>query len=245
MPPESTSATHRITRPYRRSATRDRYAGLGAPRRSWMAAWLKQCGIRTVALQSTGMYWISVYDILEEVGLEVYLVNARDTKNLPGRKTDMQESQWLMRLHTYGLLRKSFQPPQEIRTMWTYWRQRNDLVHSAGRHIQRIQKALTQMNSQLANVLSDVSSVTGQAIIKAILGGERDPRKLAAFRDERVKASLDEIARGLEGHWQNDLLFLLKPGQEGYEFGWQQIAECDAQLEHYLQQAPDRERSGC
>jgi transposase len=204
-----------------------------------MALWLKQCRIRTVALQSTGVYWIPVYDILEEAGLEVYLVNARDTK-LPGRKSDVQESQWLMKLHTYGLLRNSFRPPQEIRTMRTYWRQRNDLVRSAGRYIQRIQKALTQMNLQLANVLTDVSGATGQAIIKAILAGERDPRKLAAFRDKRVKASEEEIARGLEGNWQDDLLFLLKQEQESYEFCQKQIAECDARLEQYLQQTPDR-----
>src|SRR5437667_1993212 len=160
-----------------------------------LAAWLKQCGMRTVAMQSTGVYWVAVYDILEQAGLEVYLVNARDTKNLPGRKSDVQESQWLMKLHTYGLLRNSFRPSQEIRTMRTYWRQRNDLVQSAGRHILRIQKALTQMNLQLANVLSDVSGVTGQAIIKAILAGEHDPHKLAEFRDPRVKASEEQIAQ--------------------------------------------------
>src|SRR5713226_4929023 len=205
-----------------------------------MADWLKQCGIRTVAMQSTGVDWIAVYDILEAAGLEVYLVNARETKNLPGHKSDVQESQWLMKLHTYGLLRNSFRPSQEIRTMRTYWRQRNDLIRSAGRQIQRIQKALTQMNLRLANVLSDVSGVTGQAIIKAILTGERDPRKLAAFRDKRVKASEEEIARGLEGNWQEDLLFLLKQEQEGYEFCQKQIAECAARLEQYLQQTPDR-----
>jgi hypothetical protein len=138
-----------------------------------MADWLQQCRIRTIAMQSTGVYWIAVYDILEQAGFEVYLVNARDTKNLPGRKSDVQESQWLMKLHTYGLLRNSFRPSQQIRTMRTYWRQRNDLVQSAGRHIPRMQKALTQMNIQLANVLSDISGVTGQAIIKAILRGER------------------------------------------------------------------------
>ena len=110
-----------------------------------MAAWLTQCGIRTVAMQSTGVYWITVYDILEQAGLEVYLVNARDTKNLPGRKSDVQESQWLMKLHTYGLLRNSFRPSQETRTMRTYWRQRNDLIRAAASHIQRMQKALTQM----------------------------------------------------------------------------------------------------
>src|SRR5882724_4530499 len=205
-----------------------------------MAGWLKQSGIRTVAMQSTGVYWIAVYDVLEAAGLEVYLVNARETKNLPGRKSDVQESQWLMKLHTYGLLRNSFRPPQEIRTMRTYWRQRNDLVRAAGRHIQRIQKTLTQMNIQLANVLSDVSGMTGETIIKAILEGERDPHKLAAFRDFRVKASEEEIARSLEGHWQEDLLFVLKQEQDGYEFCQKQMAECDRRLKQYLQQREDR-----
>src|SRR6202790_4990384 len=205
-----------------------------------MSEWLKQCRIRTVAMQSTGVYWIAVYDILEEAGFEVYLVNARETKNLPGRKSDVQESQWLMKLHTYGLLRNSFRPSQKIRTMRTYWRQRNDLVQSAGRHIQRIQKALTQMNIQLANVLSDVSGMTGQTIIKAILSGERDPHKLAAFRDPRVKASEEEIARSLEGNWEEGVLFVLKQEQAGYEFCQKQMAECDQRLEQYLQQREDR-----
>ncbi len=162
-----------------------------------MAVWLKQCAIRTVAMQSTGVYWIAVYDILEQAGLEVYLVNARDTKNLPGRKSDVQESQWLMKLHTYGLLRNSFRPSQEIRT-------------------------------------------TGQAIIKAILGGQRDPHKLAEFRNPRVKASEEEIARSLEGNWQEDLLFVLQQEQDGYEFCQKQMAECDQRLEQYLQQREDR-----
>jgi transposase len=205
-----------------------------------MAAWLQQCGIRTVAMQSTGVYWVAVYDILEQAGFEVYLVNARDTKNLPGRKSDVQESQWLLKLHTYGLLRNSFRPSQEIRMMRTYWRQRNDLVQSAGRHILRMQKVLTQMNVQLANVLSDISGVTGQAIIRAILAGERDPHKLAALRDCRVKANEEQIAQSLEGNWQEDLLFLLKQEQKGYEFCQKQMAECDRQLAQYLQQREDR-----
>jgi len=208
-----------------------------------MADWLKQCRIRTVAMQSTGVYWIPVYDILEEAGIEVYLVNARETKNLPGRKSDVQESQWLMKLHTYGLLRNSFRPAQEIRTLRTYWRQRNDLVRAAGRHIQRIQKALTQMNIQLANVLSDVSGMTGQAIVKAILAGERDPYELAALRNWRVKASHEEIARSLEGNWQKDLLFILKQEEDSYEFCQKQIVECDQQLQHLLQQQEDRSQS--
>jgi hypothetical protein len=123
-----------------------------------------------------------------------------------------------MKLHTYGLLRNSFRPPQEIRTLRTYWRQRNDLVQSTARHIQRMQKTLTQMTIQLANVLSDVRGVTGQAIMKAILAGERDPHELAAFRDSRVKASEEEITRSLKGNWQEDLLFVLQQEQKGYEF---------------------------
>src|SRR6267143_3419031 len=161
--------SHYVAVPPTRDSQPVRHFGCTTAELKAMAAWLKQCRIRTVAMQSTGVYWIAVYDILEQAGIEVYLVNARDTKNLPGRKSDVQESQWLMKLHTYGLLRNSFRPVQEIRTMRSYWRQRNDLVQSAGRHIQRIQKTLTQMNLQLANVLSDLSGMTGQTIIKAIL----------------------------------------------------------------------------
>lgn len=205
-----------------------------------MAAWLKQMGIRTVAMQSTGVYWIPVYDILEEAGLEVYLVNARQTKSLPGKKTDLQESQWLMKLHTYGLLRNSFRPAAQIRGMRSYWRQRNDLVRSAGRHLQRMQKVLTQMNVQLANVISDLSGVTGQAIVRAILAGERDPRQLAQLRDPHIRASEEAIARSLEGNWQEDLLFVLQQEQAGYEFCQRQIAECDARLRRHLAEQEDR-----
>jgi transposase len=232
--------SHYVAVPPTRDSESVRRFGCTTAELKEMADWLKQCGIWTVAMQSTGVYWIAVYDILEEAGLEVYLVNARETKNLPGRKSDVQESQWLMKLHTYGLLRNSFRPSQEIRTLRTYWRQRNDLVRAAGRHIQRIQKAMTQMNLQLANVLSDVSGMTGQAIIKAILGGERDPQKLAEFRDPRVKASKEEIARSLEGHWQEDLLFVLQQEQSGYEFCQKQMAECDQRIEQYLKQREDR-----
>ena len=190
------SESHYVALPPTRGSQPVRSFGCTTSELKGMAVWLKQCAIRIIALQSTGVYWMAVYDILEEAGLEVYLVNAQDTKNLPGRKSDVQESQWLMKLHTYGLLRNSFRPPQEIRTLRTYWRQRGDLIRAAGRHIQRMQKAMTQMNMQLANVLSDVSGVTGQAIIKSILAGERDPHTLAALRDWRVKAS-EEESRGV------------------------------------------------
>jgi transposase len=146
-----------------------------------LADWLKDCGVKTVAMQSTGVYWIPLYEILEEQGFEVYLVNARHTKNLPGRKSDVQESQWLLKLHTYGLLRNSFHPPAEIRVLRTYWRQRAEHVAGAATCILRMQKTLTQMNVQLANVISDISGLTGQTIIRTIAAGERDPLKLAAL----------------------------------------------------------------
>jgi transposase len=175
-----------------------------------LADWLHSCGVKTVALQSTGVYWIPLYDVLDERGLEVYLVNARHTKNLPGRKSDVQESQWLLKLHTYGLLNNSFQPPSEIRVLRTYWRQRLQHVTGAATCVQRMQKALTQMNIQLANVISDLSGVTGQMIVRAIVAGERDPRKLAELRHPRIQASRGEIAKSLEGNWRQELLFVLQ-----------------------------------
>ena len=129
-----------------------------------MAEWLKSCGIETVVMQSTGVYWIAVYDVLEKAGFKVWLSNARETKNLPGRKSDVQESQWLMKLHTYGLLRNSFRPPEQIRAVRTIWRLRDRNVRDAAREIQHMQKAMTTMNVQLANVLSDVAGVSGQPL---------------------------------------------------------------------------------
>ena len=199
-----------------------------------MAEWLKQCGIRTVAMQSTGVYWVALQEILEREGFEVCLVNARGTKNLPGRKSDVQECQWLMKLHTYGLLRNSFHPPEQIRAVRTIWRQRDRLVKEAAREVQRMQKALTTMNVQLANAISDVSGATGQAIIRAILRGQRDPQQLAKLRDYRVAASEAEIAHSPEGNWREDVLFELQQVVDAYDFHQKQIAGCDVQLQKYL-----------
>ena len=199
-----------------------------------LAEWLKICKVKTVAMQSTGVYWIPLYEILEERGFEVYLVNARHTKNLPGRKSDVQESQWLLKLHTYGLLNNSFQPPAEIRVLRTYWRQRGEHVRGAATCIQRMQKALTQMNVQLANVISDVSGFTGQAIIRSIVAGERDPRTLAELSDPRIQASQEEIAKSLEGTWRPELLFVLEQEVEMYDTYQRRIAECDQQLQKHL-----------
>jgi len=199
-----------------------------------LADWLQSCGVKTVALQSTGVYWIPLYDILGERRFEVYLVNARHTKNLPGRKSDVQESQWLLKLHTHGLLNNSFQPTSEIRVLRTYWRQRAEHARGIGTCILRMQKALTQMNLQLANVISDLSGVTGQKIVRAIVAGERDPQKLAELSDPRIHASKAEIAKSLEGNWRQDLLFVLHQEVEMYDVYQRRIAECDQQLQEHM-----------
>lgn len=205
-----------------------------------MVTWLKKCGITSVALQSTGVYWIALYDILEEADFEVYLVNARYTKSLPGRKSDVQESQWLMKLHTYGLLPNSFRPPQQIRWLRSYWRQRQNHLRSAASCIQRMDKVLTEMNVRLSSAVTDLSGVTGLAIIQAIVDGERDPQELAAYRDPRVNATEEEIARQLHGNWQEGLLFCLRQELAAYRFWQTLIAECDQELAKLLRAFPDR-----
>src|ERR1700674_3368381 len=204
-----------------------------------LADWLQNCGVQTVAMQSTGVYWIPLYEILDERGFEVYLVNARHTKNLPGRKSDVQESQWLLKLHTYGLLNNSFQPAAEIRVARTYWRQRGVHVRGASTCVQRMQKALTQMNVQLANVISDLSGLTGQTIVRAILAGERDSKKLAELSHPQIRASREEIAKSLEGNWRSELLFVLKQEMEMYDTYQRRIAECDQELEAHLKSFAD------
>src|SRR5580704_1625155 len=204
------NASHYVAVPPSRDKQPVRSFGCTTGELKAMADWLKQCGIRTVAMQSTGVYWIAVYDILEQAGLEVYLVNARYTKSLPGRKSDVQESQWLMKLHTYGLLPNSFRPPQEIRWLRSYWRQRQNHVCSAATCIHRMDKVLTEMNVRLSSAVTDLSGATGLAIIQAIVDGERDPHELAGYRDPRVKATQEEIARQLHGNWQADGVFRLK-----------------------------------
>jgi len=199
-----------------------------------LADWLIAKGVRSVALQSTGVYWIPVFEVLQQRGLEVYLVNARHTKNLPGRKSDIEECQWLLKLHTFGLLNNSFQPTDEIRITRTLWRQRGGLAEQARSTIQRIQKVLTEMNVQLSNVLSDVSGASGMAIIHGILKGERDARVLAALADAQVKASKEVIAKSLEGNWRQELLFVLAQEVELYGVYQDKIAECDRQLQTQL-----------
>ena len=209
-----------------------------------MANWMKSCGITSVVMQSTGVYWIAVYDALEQAGFEVYLVNARGTKNLPGRKSDVQECQWLRKLHTYGLLRKSFRPPQPIREVRTLWRLRSRVLEDSSTSVQHIQKAMITMNVQLTNAISDVSGVTGMKIVRAIVAGERDPYKLAKLRDRHIRASEEEIARSLEGNWQRDVLFELQQALETYDYHRRQLKKIDAELESYMAMLPTREVAG-
>ena len=204
-----------------------------------MAQWLRSGRIRTVVMQSTGVYWMGGYDVLQPHGLEVHLVDARATKNVPGRKSDVQECQWRMKLDTYGLLRQCFLPAPAVHAVWTVWRLREQHLRDAARCIQHMQKALTEMNVQLHVALSDISGVSGQAIIRAILAGQRDPKTLAALRDPRCQASEEEFVASLQGNWKPDVRFELQPAVDAYDFYHQQLARCDQQLRIYLKLMPD------
>jgi transposase len=200
-----------------------------------MARWLLEKGVRSVALQSTGVYWMPVFEILEQYGLEVYLVNAQHTKNVPGRKSDVEECQWLLKLHAFGLLNNSYQPSDEIRIARTLWRQRGNLVAESASAVQRMQKVLIEMNIQLGNVLSDLSGVSGMTIVGAILQGERDPQMLASLVQPGVQASQQDIAKSLEGNWREELLFVLSQHVELYRIYQSKIADCDLQLRKHLE----------
>jgi len=199
-----------------------------------MADWLIEIGIQTVAMESTGIYWIPAYEILEERGLVVLLVNARHIKNVPGRKTDVVDCQWIQQLHTYGLLEGAFRPPEETLALRTYMRQRETLTQQASDQIRRMQKALRQMNLLLDNVVSDIDGVTGMKIIRAIIDGERDPVILAKFRDGRCKKSEQLIAASLEGHYREEHLFSLKQTVELYDIYQEKIMACDNAIQAQL-----------
>jgi len=196
-----------------------------------LADWLKSCGIETVAMESTGIYWVPLYEMLEARGFEVYLVNACHIKNVPGRKSDVLDCQWIQQLHTYGLLRASFRPPEQICTIRALVRHRGMLVRYRAAHIQHMQKSLHLMNIQLTNVLSDITGVTGMKIIRDIVAGERDPHVLASYRNNKCARSEVEIAKSLEGHYKHEHLFSLKHAVELYDTYNQQIQACDAELE--------------
>jgi len=199
-----------------------------------LADWLARCGIKTVAMESTGVYWIPAYEVLEQRGFEVVLVNARDAKHVPGRKTDVSDAQWLQRLHEYGLLRGSFRPQAEIAGLRAYLRQRERLLDYAAAHIQHMQKALTQMNLQLHHVVSDITGVTGMRIIRAIVAGERDPATLASYRDVRCHATVETVRQALVGNDREEHVFALTQAVELYDVCQAKVAACDKQIEAIL-----------
>ena len=202
-----------------------------------LADWLTECGVETVVMESTGVYWIPLFGVLEERGFQVMLVDPRRIKNVSGRKTDVLDCQWLQQLHTYGLLSGAFRPDAEIRRLRSYLRQRAMLVECASHHIQ---KALTQMNVKLHHVISDITGKTGMDIIAAIVDGERNPRKLAQLRDPRIKADEATIARSLRGHWREEHIFELTQALELYRFYQDKITECDREIEAQLERFEDR-----
>ena len=205
-----------------------------------IADWLAECKVETVAMESTGVYWIPLFQILETRGFEVKLVNAHYVKTLPGRKTDVLDCQWLQQLHSYGLLSGSFRPEDDICVLRSYIRQRDSLIRTASVHIQRMQKALTQMNIQLHQAVSDITGTTGMAIIRAIVAGEHDPQVLAAKKHHRVKRSEAEIAAALHGDYRKEHLFVLQQELHLYDVYQTQIAECDRQIEECLSQFNDK-----
>ena len=208
-----------------------------------LADWLKSCGVTTIAMESTGVYWIPPYEVLTSCGFEVILANAKYVKNVPGRKTDVQDAQWLQQLHSYGLLHGSFRPADHICVLRGYMRQRDSLVKSAGSHIQRMQKALTQMNIQLHKVISDITGATGLNIIQSILSGERDPIKLAKLRNSRIQKGEAEIAEALVGNYREEHLFSLQQEHDLYMYLQEKIAQCDQRVLDYYAKIETRDNS--
>ena len=196
--------------------------------------WLRQCRVTAVAMESTGVYWVPLYEMLDAAGFEVQLVNARHVKTVPGRKSDVLDCQWLQQLMSFGLLRGAFRPADKICALRAVWRHRDMLLSYQARHVQHLQKALTQMNVQLHHVITDIMGVTGQAIVRAIVAGERDTSVLAAMRDRRIKADRAEIAASLQGNWRDEHLFACKQSLALIDAYASQIAQCDAELERLL-----------
>lgn len=203
-----------------------------------IAVWLKECGVTSVAMESTGIYWIPLYEVLEAAGFDVNLVNAREAKNLPGRKSDILDCQWIQQLHSYGLLKASFRPPAEIAALRSLVRHQSELIAARAAHIQHMQKALHLMNVQLDNVLSDITGVTGMRILRAIVAGERDLDVLASYRDPNCKNSPEVIRRSLEGTYRQEHLFQLKQSLDLYDYHARLIQECSLEIEKRYRELP-------
>ena len=209
-----------------------------------LADWLEQCQIRTVAMESTGVYWIPLFQILEKRKIEVRLVNAHHVKNVPGRKTDVSDCQWIQHLHSVGLLRGSFRPDDEICAIRSLWRHRDNLIQLTTLHLQHMQKALDQMNLQIHHVISDLDGTTGLAIMDAILAGERDPLKLAQLRHPRIRASEETIVKSLVGDYREEHLFTLRQSLQAYRYYQELIEEVDRRVKQMMQRLPSRVAEG-
>ena len=232
---------HMVCVPADRDANPVRQFGANTADLHEIAAWLKKCRMKTVAMESTGVYWIPLFELLESEGFEVHLVEPGQLSRCGARpKTDVLDAQWIQRLHSYGLLRASFRPPDSVLALRAYWRQRQMQVRYAASHVQHMQKAMEQMNVKLAEVVTDITGLTGMSIIDAILGGERDPVTLAKLRDERCQNSEEQIALALEGTWRPEHLFELRQARELYQFHHRQITECDQQVEAELAKFSNR-----
>lgn len=225
---------HFIAVPGDRSRKRVRSFGNTTPELEKIVDWLQQCSIETVAMESTGVYWIPLYELLEERGIEVYLVNARHLRNVPGRKTDVADCQWIQELHTFGLLRASFRPGLEICEFRSYLRQRQMLIQWNGAETQHMQKALALMNVRLDTVITDVTGTTGMAIIRDIMEGHCDPKKLATHRDPRCKATERQIQDALTGNYRSEHVFALRQAVEAHDFLQRQVEACDKRIEGVL-----------
>jgi transposase len=199
-----------------------------------LADWLSACGVDTVAMESTGVYWIALFELLDARGFTVLLVNARHVKNVSGRKSDVLDCQWLQQLMTYGLLHGAFRPTDAICVLRSLWRQRAMMLRDQGRRVQHMQKALTQMNIQLANVITDIVGESGQKILRAIVAGERDGHTLAKLKHFRIRASNEEIAKSLQGNWRSEHLFALQQALASFDFIGTQLAQCEAAIELQL-----------
>ena len=196
-----------------------------------MAEWMVSCGITTAAMESTGVYWIPVYDVLEQHGIQPCLTNPRNMKNVPGKRTDFHECQWIQYFHSIGLLHSAFRPDADVCAVRSLMRHRNDLVEMASQHVQHMQKALTQMNVQFQHVISDITGLTGLAILDAIVAGERDPSVLAKLRDRHVKAGEETIRKSLEGNWRAEHILALKQRLSLYRSHGELISQCDREIE--------------
>jgi transposase len=209
-----------------------------------IAAWLKQCGVASVAMESTGVYWIPLYEVLEEAGLRVCLVNSRHVKHVPGRKSDVSDCQWLQYLHSVGLLRGSFRPEAAICALRALSRHRSNLVEAAAVHVQHMQKALTQMNLQIHHVLSDITGKSGLAIVDAILAGKRDPEQLARLADGRIRAERETVIKSLVGNYRSEHLFTLRQSLEAYRHYQKMLLDCDREIEQRMGQLPNQPNGG-